>query len=578
MSASRLWLLKGALAIALAGCTSPAPFWTAPVATSNVTYGLAGGVAVVDDANHRVVLLQGTSGQMLTQKSFTIGHNFQSAVVSPDGWTLFVLSSGDQPVETPEDQLPSLTVIQLDSSSVKPLPPTTYWMPNPLSNLAVDPLWGSTENLTKHNYVVAWSGSSTSFAENPNEIAIFDVTQPYSPGTATTAPNPISRNIRSFSGTPQQLVYSPVLNLPANAASAGVPSSDRRLLFVETNIDVSIVDLTHAFDPPAPGTMVFGRTEITVQLTSGSGASSLSPMGLVVDQNPDDGRFAFFTNGDTNVYTVQLLPSPAGSPNDFVPQMNLTPVGGSSSDVQFVRTDAGLRVAALVPSTANAVLVEPDTSVTTSVPLSASFTSMALVTDVLGTAESGPDGGAPPPPNTDVALLWSTETGVAAGVALWTLGTSVGQPYRSIEVLTVDEPIQAVLDVPPPPGATYSSLKVLATQTEGGGDFYVLDLLARTASPIHTTSAPLLSISPDGLRMWAYDQTTDLAQIDFNTLNPVSLTSQTPVSVLYDIQNIDDGRSLVAIDAQSTFAATVFNALSPQATARTNVALLLEAP
>jgi hypothetical protein len=145
-------------------------------------------------------------------------------------------------------------------------------------------------------------------------------------------------------------------------------------------------------------------------------------------------------------------------------------------------------------------------------------------------------------------------------------------------VLSVDAPIQTVLDVPPPPGATYSSLKVLATQTEGAGDFYILDLVARTASPIQTTTAPLLSISPDGLRMWAYDQRTDLAQIDFGTLNPVPLTSQTPISIVYDIQNVDSGRSLVAIDGQGPFAATVFDAISPQATGRTNVALLLEAP
>jgi hypothetical protein len=574
MSASRRCLLGGVLAVSLAACTTPAPIWTTPIATSNVTYGLADGVAVVDDANHRVVLLQGKSGQVLVQQSFTIGHNFQSAAVSPDLSTLFVLSSGDQPAQTSQDQQPSLTVIQVDSSSRRPSS-QTYWMPDPLSNLAIDPLWG----MTKHNYVVAWSGSDTAFAENPNEIVIFDVSRPYSLGSASVAPNPIARNIRSFGGTPQQLVYSPVLNLPANAASAGVPSSNRRLLFIETNIDVSIVDLTHAFDPPTSTTTTFGRKEITVQLTSGSGASSLSPMGLVVDQTPEDGRFAFFTNGDTNVYSLQLLPAPASSPNDFLPQINLTDVGGSPSDIQFVRTDAGLRVAALVPSTSSAVLVEPDTSETTPVNLSAPFTNMTLVTNVLGASASGPDGGAPPPPNTDVALLWSTETGVAAGVALWTLGTTVGQPYRSIEVLTVAEPIQTVLDVPPPLRMAYSTLKVLATQTGGvGGDFYVLDLLARTASPIHTTTSPLLSISPDGLRMWAYDQSTDLAQIDFDTLNPLPLTSQTPISVVYDIQNVDHGRSLVAIDAQSTFAATVFDAISPQATARTNVALLLEAP
>ncbi len=561
--------LRGALALGLVACTGRAPFWTDPVPTSNVTYGLAGGVAMVDDATHSVLLLQGTSGQVLTHQSFTIGHNFQSAAVSSDGSTLFVLSAGDQPVQTKEDQLPELTVLRLDGA----LHPTstTYEMSEPMSNLAVDPFCtyaGSNPNSNASCYVVAWSGSDAVFAQNPNEIVIFDLNKSYSrPDSVSPPPNPIARTIRSFGGIPQQLVYSPSLDLPATSAS----TTPRRLLFVETDIDVSIVDLTHAFDlstSTSPAT--FGHPDITVQLTSGTGAASLTPTGLVVAPNADEGRVAFFTRGDTNVYTLQLLPAPSASPNDndFEPQINLTDVGGSPSDIQFVHTDAGLRVAALVPSRSNAVLVEPDTSQTTPVDLSAPFTNMALVTDVLG-GRSSP---------TDVALLWSTQTGVAAGVALWTLGTSVGQPYRSIEVLTVADPIQAVLDVPAPPGKQYGTLKVLATQASSGGDFYVLNLVQRTASPIHTTNSPILSLSPDGLRMWAYDEGSDLAQIRFDTLAPVSLTTQSPISAVYDIQNVDSGRSLVAVHGQGAFAATVFDAISPQTTARTNVALLLEAP
>jgi hypothetical protein len=333
---------------------------------------------------------------------------------------------------------------------------------------------------------------------------------------------------------------------------------------------VSIVDLTNAFEPViTPTITTFGRPEITVRLTSGTSSASLTPTGLVVDPNQDDGRVAFFTSGDHNVYTMQLLPSTDGSPNDFVPQINLTDVGGSPSDVEFVHTDAGLRVAALVPSAASAVLVEPDTSETTQVSLSAGFTNLSLVTSIVS--------GDPSPSGPDVALLWSTQSGVSAGVALWTLGTSVGQPYRSIEVLPVDEPIQSVLDVP---GATYRNLKILAPQpNQGAGNFYVLDLIKYTASPIHTNQSPYLSLSPDGLRMWAYDHGTDLAQIDFGTLDPVRLTTSAPISAVYDMLNLDlKTRSLVAIDDQGALAAIVFDAISPLGTARTNPALLLEAP
>jgi hypothetical protein len=45
--------------------------------------------------------------------------------------------------------------------------------------------------------------------------------------------------------------------------------------------------------------------------------------------------------------------------------VNLTDVGGVPSDIAFVRTDGGLRLAALVPTRSAAVLVDPVTSLTT---------------------------------------------------------------------------------------------------------------------------------------------------------------------------------------------------------------------
>jgi hypothetical protein len=550
----------------MASCGGRPSYWDQPVNTSGATYGLAGAVAVVDDVDHRVVLFTGAADQELTTQSLPIGHNFASAATSPDGLTLFVLSSGDQPVQTSNDESPSLTVIQLNPTTFQ-ASSTLYEMSEPLSNLAIDPTG---------TYAVAYQGSTmaTSFAQNPNEIVIFDVTKGFvseAASSPTHPPNPVSRSIRSFGGTPQQLTFSPSLNLPASIsadeAMAGVKASPRRLLIIETNIDLSIVDLTHAFDPPASPQAPFGLAEITVRLTSGTGTASLTPTGLVVDPNPDDGRIAFFTTGDTNVYSLQLIPSPPGSPNDFNPQINLTPVGAPPSDIQFVRTLDGLRIAALVPSMSTAVLIEPVMSVTTQVPLAAAYSSMSLVTNAVTGS----------PSNTDVALLWSAGTGVASGVALWTLDTAVGQAYRSIEVLQIAAPIQAVLDV----AAPNDNLKVLATQAgQGSSAFYVLDLVQRTANPISTTASAFLTIAPDGHRMWAYDHETDLALIDFTTLNPVPLTADAPISVVYDIANPTaiGGRSLVAMDAEGTFGATVFNALNPIASARQDVALLLERP
>jgi hypothetical protein len=539
------------LAASLAGgCGSRSPYWDTSVDTSPSNfYPLAGGVALVDPAANRVVLLTGAADEQLSTPALPIGHNYASAATSPDGSALFVLSNGDWPRRSESDELPSLSIISLASDLHAA--ETRYTMSQALGNLAIDPLG---------KYVVAYQGarSSTSFAQNPNEIVIFDRTRPPDThGSPGSAPNPVSRTLRSFGGTPQRVAFGPPMNLPANAASAGATATSRRLLVLETELDVTFLDLDHAFDVPTP------RPEITVRLTSGADAQSVTPAGLAIDDNPDDGRFALRTQNDRNIYTLQMVPAVAGAPNDFNPTINVTDVGGTPSDVAFVRTDQGLRVAALVPSTSSAVLVEPDTGVTTQVVLPGAFSSLSLVTNVVNASSP-----------TDVALLWSAGSGVASGVALWTLGVTVGRPYRSIEVLPIASPIEAVHDIPTP----YDRLKVL--ETTGGGDFFVLDLLARTAAPIHTASAATMVVAPDGNRMWVFaNGGTDLASIDFATLNPVLLTTSRPIEAVFDVARPGGDRSLIALHGGGALGATVFDALNPDtALSRQIPAILVEGP
>jgi hypothetical protein len=475
--------------------------------------------------------------QRVTTAAFPVGHHVASAATSPDGARLFVLSTGDTPRRSTSDEYPSLTM--LDASTFAP-EATRFAMSEPLGSLAIDPAG---------RWVVAYAGENspeTSFVENPNEIVLFDLDAPPS------ATNPTSRTIRSFGGRPVRLTFTPTLQLP---------EGPRRLLLIETDQDVTLLDLDHALDAPP-------RPEVTVRLTSGADARQLTPAGLVVDDgdptHTDDARVALRTSDDTNIVTLQLGPSKAGSPNDFEPVVNLTDVGGVPSDLAFVRTDGGLRVAALVPSKSQAVLVEPDTSLTTQVALSAPYAHLSLVTNVVS---SQTDTG-----GTDVALLWSDSS--SAGVAFWTLGKTVGQPYRSIEVVGVTTAISEVHDVPTP----NDRLKVL--QTASSGDFYVLDLLTRTAAPLSTMSTPALQIAPDGQRMWAFAQgSTELASIDLATLHPVPLTTGEPISAAFDVSRSDGGRSLVAIHLEGTIGATVFDALAPDtATSRTSSALLLGGP
>ena len=386
-----------------AGCSSRPSFWnTTPSASSTV--GLHNAVALVDDADHRVVLVGALGAKsnfaVAPSQSIPVGQHVVSAQASPDGFHLFVLSTGEPTV----NENPSLTVIDTTNwvPNVSPSVSSRYWMSQPLPNLAIDPQG------TSPSYAVAYQGSATQTAlvDNPNELVIFDLTTPYS--ASSTRPNPVVHTIQSFGGTPQALTFTPPLLV--NALDPA-----RRLLVVQTQIDVTLFDLDHAFDQPL-------RPEVTVPLTTGTSTSSLTPAGVAVDgfdsASAADARIAVRTTSDTNVYTIAFGPPDPGAANDFKPTVNLTDVGGVPSDIAFVHTDAGLRLAALVPSTSAAVLVEPDTSLTTQVMLPSAYSNLSLVT-----AQVAPAGGTAAP-GVDVALLWNGG-GAQSGVALWTLGNSV---------------------------------------------------------------------------------------------------------------------------------------------------------
>jgi hypothetical protein len=513
------------------------------------------GVVIIDDSAHRAVVLTWASDQQLNRTFLPIGRNFTSALASPDGQTLFVLSAGDWPRTPDHNQSPSLTAITVDTNMK--VSETQFSMAEPHSSLAVDPNGDYVVAFHGPNPARAFNGPPMPFAENPNEIVIFPLR-----GAVT---KPVSYTLQSFGSTPQRLTFTQPMNLPAGAPNAMA----RRLLLVETDLNVKILDLSHFFDAKGP------RPEITVPLSTGMTAQQLAPAGLAVD--PDDGIIAVRTTSDTNVYLLTLLASPTTA-NDFNPSINLADVGGIPSDLTFVNTDTGKRVAALVPTKSNAVLIDTTTSlsqvtetVTTTIALPSPYSKLSLVTSAVASACSGST-------KADVALLWGDSVG-SSGVALWALGVSGCTPYRSVQVLAIADPVQSVDDVP------RGKLKILEATASSGGAFFVLNLLDRTAAPLLTTSTPAISIAPDGARVWAYDpnNSTDLASVDLTTLSPIPLTTTLPISTVYDIAgpNPDSKgpRSLIAIHNTGTLGATVFDARNPDTTtARIVPSLLLEGP
>src|SRR6185312_3787077 len=147
----------------------------------------------------------------------------------------------------------------------------------------------------------------------------------------------------------------------------------------------------------------------------------------------------------------------------------------------------------------------------------------------------------------------------------------VGQPYRAIEVLGATQPVSSARPVPPP----NQRLEVL--EESSGSGFYVLDLVARRVLPLLTDDRATLSLSPDGKRIWAFEQQgTRISAIDLATLNPVPLTTDVAIQAVYDVQRLDGGRAAIAIHGDGTLGATVFDALVPDTvTSRRVPALLL---
>jgi len=511
------------------GCGERDRIWDAPVGRAQ-PYALDDAIAVLDPDAERVVLLTTDAARRAHLESVPIQRGMQAATVAPDRSRLFIVSAGDvggTPPAGAVEQKPALEIVTTAAAGRR-----VYPLSEALDGLSLDPRgeWA----------VLFASTSSGGLVSNPNELLLVDLTPPAAAGSPTAPP--IAHTLRSFGGKPQRFTFTDRLELPGGA---------RRLLIVETEQDVAIVDLSRPADP-----------EITIQLTSGQDTRRVHPAAVVVsdgDPGPNDARIAIRTD-DRNVVIATLLPA---ADRDFSPSLNLTDVGAVPSDAAWVRTDAGaFGLAALVPGSGKAVVIDPTTGLTVDVGLPAAYQRISLVTaaaksGAVSGAGTTPSAAAPP---VDVALLWNANTG---GVAFWELGRVAGQPYRSVETVGVTSAVTSVIDV----GTAHPELKILQTRDTA---FFVLDLKARTSAPFQTSTASLaISPSATGSRAWAFvPGSSQIASIDLQTLHATERRTDRPLSSLFEIaasgaaQGATTPRSLVALTQEGTWAAAIYDATS----------------
>jgi hypothetical protein len=512
------------------GCGGRPDYWSRPIDSSPPAFGLPGAVALVDAEATRVVLLTPGPNQSLTSTSIPVGPDILNAVPSPDGSKLFVVSAGHRAGigDAQPDESPSLTVID-PSSSLDPVSKYVLaTLTDPLAGLAVDP---------GGRWVVLYASSGTSqpFVSNPNELVILDVTQP--PKTAVA----VTHTLMSFGGRPERFTFTQPLALPTGS---------HPLLVVESDQGLSLLQLEH---PEIP--------EISVPLTNASDTSLLTPAGIAVDPGDasDGARIGVRLANDTDIVTLQFVAEPGADltvDNGFLPTVNLTDVGGIASDLAFVHTDGGLRLAALVPSQSKATLIDPITSLTEDVTLPAPYQSLSLVTDPNHDTSATNPGA-----TVDVALLWNgSRSQGQEGVAFWELGHTTDQLFRSIATVGITDVIASVLAVPTVPMG--DTLKVL--QTASAATFYVLDLSNRTAAPLLTSTSTIgLHVSPAGDQVWTFTPNgTQVAATSLQTKQPRSLLIERPVSQVFEIQRADGGLSAVVLHDEGGIGATVYDAVT----------------
>ncbi len=513
-------VVSAAVIATLSGCGDRPESWDKKAELPMQTAGLTGSVAVVDTALDRVLMLSASSNRSLYATPLGVGKNIVTTEVSRDASSFFVLSRGVQPRRNPDDELPSLTVID---GSTQPRVTARYELTDPLQGIAIDP---------QGEWAVVYDAGG--IVVNPNELIFVKLSDPKF--------EPVSKTLRSFGGRPERLTFTSELTVPNGAP--------RRFVVVETGQDVSLVDLSD-----------LARDEVTLILPKTATGATGVPLEVAFhDGEVDDAadaRIAVRLKNDPNVMVVDLGAPPPGDQKPFKATVNVADVGGVPSSIAFVQTDGGLRLAALVPSTQSATLVDPATTVTETVEFPKPFSRITRVTDDVSNK----------PQKSDVALLWSDST---TGIAFWSLGKTSGTPFRSVDDYDIGIAVAQVKSVP---GDTYAHLKVL--QSASASEFYVLDLDKRQSFPMLTNASGFkLQVSPDGERAWALRPgTPDFASIDLSNLHPTSIQVERDVAAVYDIARRDSGRAAIALhvsekDSTVSLGATVLDGLDPD-TAKT---------
>ena len=294
------------------------------------------------------------------------------------------------------------------------------------------------------------SGNAERVLENPNEIAIVDLSLPPDAKGAVHA-----RRLRSFADSPLTAVFSP---------SMQILEEDRRLVLVLSRANVTLIDLSH-----------LDRQETTVQLSNGAG-QAVQPAQVLFGL----GEARIYVRGaaSNDVFAFNLIARPddgAADPseaahNDFRPFIDQLGVGGTPTDVALYQqgSDPSPKLLVVEGGALQVALVDPTTSEVTTVKLGAAANQLLLFD-------------ATSPRGNEVqtrALLYQTGTATIAFLDLLDLEV---RRTQNLESMTLERPIAKLIPL-------LEEHLALVIHDQGGAS--LIDLADRTISPIRS-DAPL---------------------------------------------------------------------------------------
>lgn len=491
-----LWL---ALSCAIAACGDDA-IEVVPPDLSEPPIVLDEQVVFVDGKHEQAFLLDLSESRPKAQtQRFELPPGASAAVRRNGHNEALILCAGEREREDADAAPASLVVIAADGDKrAYELGSTTF------------------NNLTQSDdgrYAIAYrnSGAPSRTLDNPNELVVVDLERKVDEEGAVTGKSPAG-----LAHTLTRVIVSP---------SMTIAGEERRLLVLLSAAEVSVFDLNH-----------LDRRATIVQLDE---RRNVDPIQVLFSTSQP--TFYVRATSSDNIFMFRFEPfenTPEG--NDFQPSVNPLSTGRTPQDIALFGSGSSERLLAVADRLA--LVIDPATSKTTTVPLAASADHILLF-----------EGRSPRSEATQMhALLYSMSQ---SQLTFFDLEATVDSPNDSVELVTAE---QSVLRLLPLLDGDDKSVVLLQEK-----QVTIVDLERRTLTP-YATSTRLTDALFDPIRkkLWVgpsghpYIQSLELA----SGRTGDELRLEAPIHMLLPMFQRD---RLIALHKESTGYLTLVDATSP---------------